>query len=475
MKNIRLENFRCYANQTVNFKPGINLLIGDNASGKTSLLKACKYVLSAFFSGYSDENTRWISPDIDDFRQELEGDIILPESPLKIEFTTGEGIVGTLQKNTRKNSKALVSGISDYRDIARAIQFISKIQESEDILNEVEESSSQLNSLPLFPDFSIEDVQDSDIHGSEDDLDGIEETYLPFQALPLFANFSTEDIQSTRKIDMSKFIEYAQKVSFGYYECLSGNGSLPYWTKRLLVLQEGDKNIEEITIVRNALIKALGIDGCNIINDMQIRFNQRRIYYILIDGREVETDFLSDGYRRLVNIVTDIAFRCALLNRGVYQLDACKKTRGTVLIDEIDLHLHPTLQATVLKGLHNAFPNIQFIVTTHAPMVMTGVESNEANNVCKLCYSPKEGYTVNETQTYGMDVSTITEVVLKQVPRDEKVDRDLSMLFEYIDENKTEEALALLKKMKDQFGDNLPELAQAEVMINSIAISNAKD
>ena len=80
MKEIRMGNFRCYADQSIEFKPGINLLIGDNASGKTTILKACKYVLSAFFSGFSDENTRWISPDESDFTENIKDGIILPES-----------------------------------------------------------------------------------------------------------------------------------------------------------------------------------------------------------------------------------------------------------------------------------------------------------------------------------------------------------------------------------------------------------
>ena len=68
MNEINLQNFRCYSDLTITFKSGINLLIGDNATGKTSVLLACKYVLSAFFSGFSDENTKWISPHNDDFR-----------------------------------------------------------------------------------------------------------------------------------------------------------------------------------------------------------------------------------------------------------------------------------------------------------------------------------------------------------------------------------------------------------------------
>lgn len=199
---------------------------------------------------------------------------------------------------------------------------------------------------------------------------------------------------------------------------------------------------------------------------MQVRPIQGKVYYIFTDGREVESSLLSDGYKRLVNIVTDIAFRCALLNREMYGLEATERTRGTVLIDEIDLHLHPTLQATVLKGLKHAFPNLQFIATTHAPMIMTGVESNQKNAVYKLDYSESEGYQVRETVTFGLDVSTITNAILKQTPRDESVDKELELLFHYIDQENYADARTKLSEMKEKFGDNLPELSKAEAIVS---------
>ncbi|WP_106832080.1 AAA family ATPase [Parabacteroides pacaensis] len=438
MKQIRLENFRCYTNQIINFRPGINLLIGDNGSGKTTILKALKYVLSAFFSGFSDENTKWISPEAEDFASQIKDGLILPEKPVKVHFICHSQIypslpykgssvnpgrdnqIYTLQKNSKKNSRALVTGIAGYRDYCR-------------LLGE-EFFSEKLN--------------------------------RQIYALPLFACFSTEDIHSTRKIDTGKFIKYAQKASFGYYECLDGNGFLPYWLKRLLVLQEGQKNLEEIEIVRQALIRSLGPKGCNILSDMQIRPNQKKVYFIFSDGREVEAGLLSDGYKRLINIVIDIAFRCALLNRNLYGKESCEQTRGIVLIDEIDLHLHPTLQACILRSLKHAFPNLQFIVTTHAPMIMTSVENNEQNIVFKLNYSLKTGYTMVETHTYGMDVATITHVVLDQIPRDTQVDKELKYLFEMIDNNQIQEAWLLLNSLQERFGNNLPELSEAEAMLN---------
>lgn len=57
MKKITLYNFRCFENFEWDFTPGINLIVGDNSSGKTSLLRACRLVAGSFFAGFSDENT----------------------------------------------------------------------------------------------------------------------------------------------------------------------------------------------------------------------------------------------------------------------------------------------------------------------------------------------------------------------------------------------------------------------------------
>ena len=439
MKRIRVENFRCYDDLTVNLKPGVNLLIGDNASGKTTVLKACRYVLSAFFSGYSDENTRWESPVDDDFSVRIADGMILPERPIRIFFlpdTTQYAPVpeenalvrpGTgekeyvVQKNSKKNSRSLIGGLEGFRDYARLLVNVTD------------------------------------------------------KALPLFASFSTEDIHSTRRLDAARFKNYLQKASFGYYECLNGDGFFPYWLKRLLVLQEGQKNLHEIASVRTAVSKALGTGGCGIIDDLSIRPNQGKVYYIFSDGREVDAEHLSDGYRRLVNIITDVAFRCALLNGRLYGEEAVYNTYGTVLIDEIDMHLHPTLQANVLRGLQRAFPKLQFIVTSHAPMVMTSVKNDERNVVYRLSFEDGK-YSLQESDTYGMDASTITDAVLKQIPREKAVDEQLQELFECIDSGSEKEARTLLEEMRTHFGDRLPELAEAEAMLNfSIAEDDEED
>ena len=159
---------------------------------------------------------------------------------------------------------------------------------------------------------------------------------------------------------------------------------MKYWTLRLLVLREGRTGELEVEGVLNALKKALGPEGCNIVTDVDIRPIQGNIYYTLTDNRQIDTVNLSDGYRRLINIVSGPGFPMyAFKQRYLWFGGLCAKTEGTVLIDEIDLHLHPTLQAVVMKGLQLAFPKIQFIITSHAPMIMTGVPMDNQNKIIK--------------------------------------------------------------------------------------------
>lgn len=444
MRNITINNFRCYENKTMTFRKGVNLLIGDNSVGKTSLLRACNLVLNAFFSGYSDEYTVWKSAEDDDFREIKTDDVKTDEMPVNISFQLAEidcpdivlsdGSVKSLytnysselyiEKKSKKNSRNLITGLKPLKEYASLLQKHSHI-----IINGRAEQHN---------------------------------------ALPLFAYFTTEDIHTVRKFDREKteFKKYPQKPSFGYFESFDCKGLLDCWIKRLLVLKEAHKGDSEIECVRKAIAQALGTQGCNIIADLQIRENAQEVFFIYSDGREIRSSLLSDGYRRLVSIVVDLAFRCALLNKVKYGEDACEYTHGTVIIDEIDEHLHPELQVRILKALHDTFPKLQFIVSTHAPLVMSSVETNQDNVVYRLEF--KDGiYSHTELNTYGLDASTIMELYMGQVPRDLTVDAKFKAIEELIDTEKYTEARNALNKMLEHPGNNAnPELAKIDATLS---------
>lgn len=441
MKDITIKNFRCYEEKKIDFRRGINLLIGDNSVGKTSLLRACNYVISSFFSGYSKKYTKWISPTPQDFRYYKNSDgskgiskqidimfhaseddfpsVRMPDGSFKMMDFKKDLII---EKKSTKNAKPLKTGLKALNDYSTLLNSYAHISEKLTV--------TQLN------------------------------------ALPVYAYFSTDDIHSTgRKFDKTGFREESQLPSFGYFECHDSKGLLDSWFKRMLILEEDGNYPLENNNVRSAIIDALGKNGCNIIDDFDIRINKKQILFHLTDGRDVYYEYLSDGYQRLVNIVVDISIRCALLNKSIYGDEAYKKTHGTVIIDEIDAHLHPALQVRVLKALSTTFKNVQFIVSSHSPLVISSVENTPENIVYKLKYENGE-YTHDVVKTYGMDASTIISTFMGQPIRAIDVDKKISDIRMLVDEGNYAEATAKLDQLKAETGTDDPEFTQLETMIS---------
>lgn len=443
MKDITISNFRCYNNTTMEFRKGINLLIGDNSSGKTSLIRACNFVANSLFCGYSDENTVWKSVDDDDFKLNIDANnTILPEQPVSISFhlatwdlspiKADDALVSFdydtqlhIEKKSKKNSRNLLTGLSTLKTYAATLYSNSHLKIGNDVVQQ--------------------------------------------NVLPVYACFTKEDIHASRKIDRQKFKEYAQKPSFGYFECYDCRGLFDYWLERLLVLQEAEIGEQEIECVRKAISKCFGVNGASIIEDMVIRPVRGKVFFKYTDGRYVESSMLSDGYKRLVNIVVDIAIRCALLNKGMYGSEAYKQTHGTVIIDEIDEHLHPALQSKVLKSLHQTFPEIQFIVSTHAPLVMSSVEKSKDNVVYRLWYDEEEhDYKHVELNTYGLDSNLILEEEMFVASRDSIVSEQLKDIKRLVSERKLAEAKTLLADLETKTSPSQPSLIKIRSLINRL-------
>jgi hypothetical protein len=416
MNRVILEKYRCFERLELEFSDRVNLLIGDNGSGKTSVIRAVSAALNSFFTGFSDANTRFSGLVAGDFKINRTEDTLANEEPVRIAFEW-MGTSSSLELHSAKG-RTLAGPLKEIRNLGREYY------------------------KGLF----------------KDGRQAI--------ALPLITSFSTADIHKPRKFGTTIFKKYDHKPSFGYFECFQGDGFMKYWTQRLLALKEANLGKVEIEGVESALLKALGSDGCDVLHHMDIWPIKGRVFYHLSDDRVTDTENLSDGLRRLVNIVLDLSFRCMLLNKGIYGRDACTETLGTVLIDEIDLHLHPALQSRILSALQGAFPKIQFIVTSHAPLIMSGIRSDERNRIIKLAYGRDSGYSAKVISAYGLDASTIMQSVLGVTPRVQDVEDMLKYLFELIEGERFEQASSKLSEMQVQFGSSLPELTRAETMLH---------
>jgi len=133
-----------------------------------------------------------------------------------------------------------------------------------------------------------------------------------------------------------------------------------------------------------------------------LRFDGDREEIVLgVDGVEVPFYSLSDGQRSMLALVGDLAIKCVQLNPHLGK-DSATKSPGIVLIDELDLHLHPNWQRQVVECLRGAFPEMQFICTTHSPFV---VQSLRAGELISLDSQPLQ-------QTSNLGVESIARGVM---------------------------------------------------------------
>ena len=130
-----------------------------------------------------------------------------------------------------------------------------------------------------------------------------------------------------------------------------------------------------------------------------------------------------------------------------------EKTPGVVLIDEVDLHLHPQWQQTILGDLHGIFPNVQFIVSSHAPAVIHSVQREQIRILDNgEIYMPP-------AQTYGRDANSILREVMKVSERPAFVVKLLDAFYACMDENNYKEADKILTEIEGIVGENDPDIA----------------
>ena len=112
---------------------------------------------------------------------------------------------------------------------------------------------------------------------------------------------------------------------------------------------------------------------------------------------------LSDGVKNMIAMVADIAYRCATLNPQ-FEANAAQLTPGIVIIDEIDLHLHPRWQRRIVEDLQRTFPNIQFFATTHSPFIIQSLRQGKLINLNDTPYSEYEGQSIEDIAEYLMGI-----------------------------------------------------------------------
>lgn len=353
IKKLILENFRCYTELEIDFHDRLTVIVGNNGNGKTSILDAIAVLLGRFVTrlpgvsgigtSYSDiriVSNRKISPAFRCY--------------LKVDVATELAALGNFDADGNTIVEWSLSRMRDQTPKTK------------------EESRRTMRS-----DITIAWKQ---IDAFADKLVEADTSDKPYQ-MPLIAYYATN-----RAVFETPMRRRGFKTDFARFDSLAGSLGTSGNFKRVFEWFHAKENEEareqkklrsfdyvdsELGVVRKA-ITTFFPDYKNPRTELRpLRFVVDRT--INDETLTFDLNQLSDGYRTMLALVADLASRMAEANPpSIVNFDTLQ-TEAVVLIDEVDLHLHPIWQQEVLLQLQNVFPNTQFIVTTHSPQVLTTV------------------------------------------------------------------------------------------------------
>lgn len=350
IKSITIQNFRGFEDRTFEFDSKMNVVLGDNTTGKTTLLHAVQIALGAYLQAMS------LIPGGKAYRRNFkQTDQVKKRSELSKSFLPDVNkpqinIVTDFYRATFNHDTGSINGnnieVSWYRNsnnISRrsASELMNAVSEMEDVRRRADDT--RINSI--FP------------------------LMLSFGAARLDKNYKGAEKTKARETREAKAYKCAldEQVDFK-----SAFNWLYRYDKNLNKGKEFEGTIDAFLEAMGKAIPALKIIEIDTKNE---EFNAEIQMTKDPAPHWLTYDMMSDGFKAMINIVAEIAYRCIELN-GFLGRNAVKQTPGVVLIDELDLYLHPHWQQHVLADLQKAFPKFQFIVTTHSPFIVQSVDTN---------------------------------------------------------------------------------------------------
>jgi predicted ATP-binding protein involved in virulence len=417
---LKLTDFKNFQNLEADFVKGVNLFVGVNGSGKTAILDAVCVALGGFFASREQKMQRVI-----EFHEIRIADGVRVEQTTVEAFSSliTESWSRTIKSATKRNDSKAVRPALEYGD--RFFEVLAKNGEDRTVAPIISYHSTQR----LFKDASDSEYQKYDA---------------------------------------------AQGRSNGYIQCLKDKA-----IKKLLsnwmggaVSSRATKHIKEEPYQNNVLenVEAAMRDvliGCTGLPlDFPLKVYEDtdldELVVSLGDGKPLPLAYYSDGYRNLIFLVMDIAWRASQLNPWLNYAEMKEQSHGVVVIDEVDLHLHPKWQGKVIPILHSLFPNVQFFISTHSPIVVSSFNPEFG----QLHIIEEGNIRPCDERYFGKEVSDILKFILDASDRHSGTQRKLDELFELIDSRGEESRItALLDKLTAQLGREDSDILRARSLI----------
>lgn len=383
IKELTLENFRCFKEAKFDFADQTTVFIGKNGTGKSSLIKGLIKALDFIF----EKNTKaWGFPSLANGLLDMRNvNIDLQDIHHNGEIADfvnlkGVAVLNDVEENHNADNPQMALSIE--WDIKRNAYDYARIQKSlyKEAYIRFRENINYTGNYPLLVYYS-----DRYPHINTRMSERVRKMLNKNDTLPRnWGYFHWNDFSSCTEIWQKRFVKIYNETLIlqrSINESTSDSNASRIWSEQM------KGYMQEIDFVTKFL-KTFSSNEIQGLSDKEGHFKITSVgiggvddYYLKLyfaDGIQRRWDELPAGLERLFSIVFDIAYRGFVLNRGQYE------PQGIVLIDEVDLHLHPSLQQDVLLRLQVTFPKIQFIITTHSPLVITNLRQDESNKVIQM-------------------------------------------------------------------------------------------
>ncbi|WKV49143.1 AAA family ATPase [Dickeya fangzhongdai] len=200
-------------------------------------------------------------------------------------------------------------------------------------------------------------------------------------------------------------------------------------------------------------------------SNLRVRRKPRLHMSVDKNGEAFNVLQLSQGEKSLMALVGDIARRLAIMNPA---LDNPLHGQGIVLIDEVDMHLHPSWQRSIIERLTTTFPNCQFILTTHSPLVISDYKD-------VLVYSLDNGELTVVPSQYGQDANSVLLEVMDTHIRNARIAEKFSDLLDMIQRQQLTPAKALLDELTAELPATNLELTKARLLLRKQELRGEKN
>lgn len=415
---VDLKNFKRFESLHLEFKPGINILLGGNGVGKTSILEALSIALSDFFNGISDVPKKGIESNQIRFDTHALGDASTGKeyfsasitSRIHLDKEVGIGEVVRRDNTSSSRTRYLGRGISLY---------------ATRICNNMD------------------------------------------SVLPLICYYSTKRLAPPKKENYG--IKSKNKLNdrvCGYIGCLDDTLDLKAMKTWCLDMEleafHADKPIKEYEVFKNIVASFMAkMTETELAPKIYYSRKHEELVY-QEDGKAVPINYMSAGYQSLLWMIMDMAFRLAQTNPSVEDF---RDIPGIVMIDEVDMHLHPTWQWRIISALHEVFPKIQFILATHSPIIISSAK--DAHLIA--LHGDDEVHYLPHAYAYSVDDILESRQLSKSVP--DELRTLVSAFDREVNAGKLNNAKIILNSMVEQFGADNPTVVEAKTTYDLEALA----